>query len=297
MGVYYQPPPPFMGGGPPRVAREHAPAVTAVRVDDPPFKRGGPVAVLASVVASNWPSWSVFAWPYVFVSQSGQPYGERQLTPGIPGQSIHNPPFSLGGPYALKALATAIAQPDPWTYSFMGDRQPFGPKRRSSAIPGQSINDPPFTLGGPYALKALAVAIAQPNPWTFTFLGSSQPFGPKRRSSAIPGQSADPPPFTLGGPYALKLEAVAVNQPAWSYTAWPYVFMGNRQPYAPRVIPAGFAAVTVSPFPFSHRGRTAALLAIRAAWNPPPPDFQMQLYATRPSPQRLRPSARGYIIL
>ncbi|MES2671635.1 MAG: hypothetical protein V4673_14625 [Pseudomonadota bacterium] len=227
-----------------------------------------------------------------------QPHQPRRLPVAVTAVPAEQPPFSDGGPVPLPASVIAINQPPTWTYSFMGNRQPFGARQLSPGIPGQSINLPPVLHEGRGVLLVEITAIWQPNPWTYSFMGGAQPFGPKRLSSGIPGQSADPPPVTQGGgPYALKLEGVAVNQSDWSSKAWPFVFMGNRQPYAQRLLPPSFASVVVSPFPFSHRGRMSVVMAIRAAWNPPPPDFQMQLYATRPTPQRLRPTARGYIIL
>jgi hypothetical protein len=246
VAIYYPPPPPFMGGAQPHVPRELPPSITAVEVDNPPSTLGGPISLPASVIAANWPEWSAVAWPYAFI-RSAQPYGQRQLSPGIPGQDVDKPPISqLGGPYALKAEAVAIAQPDPWTYSFFGGRAPFEPKKLSPGIPGQDV---------------------------------------------------DNPPFTYGGPLALKLQGVMVNQPDWSLAAWPYVFMGNRQPYIGQLLAPAITAVQVNTPPFTQFERTAAAAAIRAAWNPPPPDWQMQLYATRYKPQRIAPTAHGYVIL
>ncbi len=258
--------------------------------------QGGPFTLMLQLVAVNQPEWSFKAWPATFMG-GRQAYAPSTLPPGFPGFSADPPPFSDGGPVALPASIVAMLQPNPWTYSFAGGRQPFDPRKLPPALSAVPANDPPFTRGGPVAIKSELFMLAQPNPWTYTFMGSAQPFGPKRRSSAIPGQSINNPPFTLGGPFALKLEAIAINQPGWSYTAWPYTFMGRRGPYMPRLFPPGLAAVVVSPFPYSSKGRTAAFQAIRAAWNPPPPDMQMTLYATRPTPQRLRVTARGYIIL
>jgi hypothetical protein len=227
-----------------------------------------------------------------------QPHAPRQLAPAITAVQVDNPPFTDGGPVAIPSEISAIAQPDPWTYRFIGGRAPFEPRKMSPAIPGQSADPPPFVHRARTVWFAELVRIWQPDPWTFSYFGGRAPFDPKKLSPGIPGQSLDEPPHMLGGPYVLKLEAVAIAQPApWSYVSWPYAFTGNRQPYMGRQLPAALEAVAVSPFPFTHRARTAQLAAIRAAWNPPPPDWQMVLYASHLRPQRIAPSARGYIIL
>jgi hypothetical protein len=297
MAVFFPPPPPFMGGRQPHAGIPLAPAIIAIRVDNPPFTDGGPVPLPAAIVSIAQPN----PWTYSFMG-ARQPYGSKQLSPAIPGQSLDQPVAIQPGrtPVALSIAATW--QPDPWTFAFQG-RQPYEPRRLSPGVPGMSADPPPVTLGGPIALKMEMVAVAQPDPWVYTFHTrngvSAQPYGARSISPAIPGQSTDPPPFALGGPGVLKMEMVAVNQIDWSVIAWPYLFLGNRQPYAPRLLPAASGAVAVSSVPSTHRERTAIFQAIRAAWNPPPfnEQFQMKMYASSIGPPRLRPSARGYIIL
>jgi hypothetical protein len=292
MALWYPPPPPFTGGRQPHAPRQLAPAISAVQVDNPPFSDGGPAAIPSELAAIAQPN----PWTYTFLG-AGQPFEPKKLSPAIPGQSLDPPPFAHRARVAWFAELVTIWQPNPWVYDYQG-RQPYDAKRLAPGIPGQSGDEPPHMLGGPFALKLEAVAIAQPNPWVYDFTGGrAQPYDSRKSAPGIPGQSGDPPPFTLGGPLALKMEGVAVNQPAWSYTAWPYVFAGNRQPYMARQLPAALLAVTVSPFPFSHRGRTAQQATIRDAWNPPPYDFQMLLYAPHHRPQRIAPTARGYIIV
>jgi hypothetical protein len=292
MSIYYFPPPPFMGGAQPHAPRVLPPPISAVEVDNPPSTFGGPVVLALELAAITQPD----PWSYNFLG-GRQPFEPKKLSPGIPGQDVDNPPFSNRAATPQQNTVVSITQPDPWVYLFHGSRQPFAPRNIAPGVPGQSIDNPPSTFGGPVVLALELAAIAQPDPWTYNFLGSAQPYGPRLLGPQIPGRDVDNPPFTLGGPLALKLQAVAVSQPDWSSAAWPYTFMGGRQPYAPRVVPPATAAVVVSNFPFTSRERSPAFAAIRSTWNPPPPDFQMVLYTPRDEPQRSRPSARGYIIL
>lgn len=294
-----------MGGGQPHAPRKLPPSLVAVQVDQPPFSDGGPIPIPASVYSINQPN----PWVYNFFGSS-QPYAPATQSPGIPKQIVNPPPSTFGGPFAQNVAIVSAAQPNPWTYTFFGRQQPFAPavlpvsitsvqvdqpppshrnrsaviselvtiwqpdpwayafmgrmqpfelRSLSPGIPGQSADPPPFSDGGPIALPASVVAITQPDPWVYSFIGSSQPYGPKRPSSAIPGQSADPPPFTLGGPYALKLESVAVNQTDWSVNAWPYTFFNARQPYAPRTLPPGAPGISADPPPVSSVGGPLSL--------------------------------------
>ena len=225
----------FAGNRQPYTARVQVPGA-AVAVNPPPTTQGGPTTLASELAIISQPDWGYTPWPYDYMGTAA-PYQARTLAPGVPGQSVDNPPVRIGGPIAVPASIVAMLQPDPWIYSFAGAPQPYENKKSSPAIPGQSADPPPRTIGGPAVLPAEVAAIAQPDLWTFTFLGASQPFEPKKNSPAIPGQSKDPPPFTAGGPYAILLEGVVVNQPDWSVIAWPYLFMGGRQPYQKRNLP------------------------------------------------------------
>jgi hypothetical protein len=267
------------------------PAITAVRVDNPPTNIGGPVALKALLVALAQPN----PWTYTYAGR--QPYELDKLAPGVPGQSINDPLFVHPGRTALATELVRIWQPDPWTYTFAG-RQPYELDKMAPGVPGQSIDRPPTMLGGPVALKALAAAMAQPDPWTYTYPGRTQPFGPPRLAPGIPGLSVNNPPTALGGPLTLPQALVAFNQADWSNRPpWPWLMTGGRQPYEPRKVSPQQSSVLVDNPPFSHPSRGAAAAAIAAAWVPPPPTFQITLYAPRPFPQRVRPTARGYIIL
>lgn len=229
-----------------------------------------------------------------------QPHAPRQLAPAIAAVQVDNPPTSLGGPLAIPASIVAANQPDwstkAWPYVFIG-RQPYEPRKLAPAIPGQSVDNPPFTYGGPLALKHELAWLSQPDPWTFNYAGGLAPFLPRKLSPGVPGQAIDRPPTRLGGPVAIPASIIAANQPDWSTKAWPYVFIGRSQPYAPRVAAPRLISVAVDNPPFSSFGRTPAMVAIAQAWVPPFPTFQLTLYASRPTPQRLRPTARGYVIL
>jgi hypothetical protein len=291
----------FEGGWQPYAPRTLNPSITAVEVDNPPFTDGGPAAIPSELAGLAQPN----PWVYVFHAHgnvNAQPYDFRRLSAGN-GLSVDPPPTTHRARTVQAAEIVAIWQPDPWTYNFAGGREPFLQRQIAPGVPGVSNDNPPFTDGGPAAIPSELASIAQPNPWVYAFNTRNgimaQPYGLRVMSPAIPGMSVDNPPFTYGGPLALKLEGVAVNQPDWSYTAWPYVFMGARQPYEARKVPAQIAAVAVNNPPFDHRGREQNIQRIIAAWQPAPfnESFQMKMYASSIGPPRLRPTARGYIIL
>jgi hypothetical protein len=292
MAMFYPPPPPFMGGRQPHAPSQLPAGLVAVSADQPPVTLGGPFALLAEVVQIAQPD----PWTYSFMGRS-QPFGARQLSPGVPGQSKDPPPFSHASRGARFAGLVAAWQPDPWIYAGLGARQAYMGRQISPGIPGQSINDPPHTLGGPIALRAEAVSIAQPDPWVYAFMGQLQPFGKRTLSPGVPGQSADSPPFTSGGPLAIKLQQAAFSSPDWNGTTWPYLFIGRTQPYAPRVVPPATAAVVANNPAFSHPARTAAMQAVIRSWDPPPYNFEMRMYSSGKFPMRARPTSRGYIIL
>ena len=290
MSIFFPPPPPLMGAAQPFAPRKLPPAIEAVRVDNPPTALGGPVAIGAEIVARAQPD------PWINTPLGRQAYEQRKLVPGVPGQSVDRPPPSHAGRGVSMAAIVATWQPDPWIYAPLA-REAYEPRKLSPAVPGQSADPPPFALGGPVAIKAEIIARAQPDPWTFTYFGRGQPFGPPKMAPGIPGQSINNPPVIFGGPYAMKAEVLAIEQPAWTYSPWPYLFMGRGQPYGGRVAAPRLISVAVDEPPYTHRGRTAAVAAIVNSWQPPPPFFHLQLYSSRPTPQRLRPTARGYVIL
>ena len=331
----------FMGNRQPWAPRQLSADQLAVIVSTQVYTAPGRLSALLQIVTAWQPD------PWLYAGMGSQvAYKARQISPGVPGQSIDRPPLTLGGPYALKAEAIQIAQPDPWTYSFMGALQPFGPRNLSAGVPGQwisappttrpgqlaqvdqianawqpdpwvyaglgarqaymgrqispgvpgqSYNEPPYQLGGPIALRAEVVSIAQPDPWVYAFMGQMQPFGARRLSPGVPGQSIDAPPLTNDGPLTIKLQQAAFSAPDWNGAAWPYIFSGRTQPYAPSMV-AISAAGPNNPS-FRHTAGTAAMRSVIRSWDPPPYDFQARIYASGQYPVRRRPTARGYIVL
>ena len=315
----------FFGALQPFAAKTLSPQLAAVSANNPPFSVGGPVVLPASLAEIAQPD----SWTFSFLGAQ-QPFGARTLSPGIPGQSLQPPPYDHAGRSALMASLVSVWQPDPWSYTFDGAQQPFAPrvlpyvvtnisqppfsdagrgaiaaqlialtqpdprtysffgtsqpfraKNLSPGIPGQDIDQAPYVHPGRYATTAELITIWQPDPWTFAFFGAGQPFGAKTISPGIPGQDRDNPPFMPGGPAALKLQLVGQQQP----DPWTYSFFGGAAPFLPRPVDADLPGRSVNQPPFNHPSRAAATIAIRSAWDPPPPDYQICLYARIPVEQ------------
>ena len=180
----------------------------------------------------------------------------------------------------------------------MGGRQPYARRLSAPSDIHVPVNDPPFQHGGPYKLPVFIVGLTQPDPWIYAMSGSRQAYMARQISPGVPGQSTNNPPFTKSGPLSIKLQQAAFSDANWNGSAWPYLFIGYRQPYAPRFLsPSAGAAVTVNNPAFGHRSRTAAMQAIYRSWDPPPYNFEMRMYASGKFSTRSKPSARGYIVL
>src|SRR5229473_4712168 len=119
-----------------------------------------------------------------------QPYEPKRLPPSQLDAPASNPPFRYGGPVAVLAAIVSIVQPDPWTYAFAGSggsgRQPYGQNQLNPSLLAVSVDNPPFTTGGPIAPKAEIVGLHQPDPWSFGSLGPDnsgrQPYGNRQNS-------------------------------------------------------------------------------------------------------------------
>ncbi len=277
-------PPPMQGGAQPDAPARLSPQLIAVEVDVPPFSGGGPLPLPASLVALAQPN----PWTYAFLGAS-QPYAPARLSPVITAVRVDPPPTNYGGPVALKSEVVAVAQPDPWTYSYCGAAQPFGARTLSPGIPGQSVREPPYSYGGPIALKGETVALAQPDLWTFSYFGSAQPFGAKTLSPGIPGQSVREPPYSYGGPYALKMASVALVQP----DPWTYSFF-NSQPFGAKTLSPAIPGQDVDwPLP-SYSGRAVSVLASLITQAQPDPWTYSFFGAAQPfGPKTLSPGIPG----
>lgn len=209
---------------------------------------------------------AIFFPPVPPVQTGGaQPYGQKKLAPSQLGIQVDTPPFTYGGPFALKAEIVSINQPNPWIYAFLGRSQPFEPRKLNPSITAVPVNDPPFKYGGPFASNAEIVSITQPNPWVYTYFGALQPFEPKKLSPAIPGQSINQPPFIHRGRVPTTAEVIAINQP----DPWVYAFPGGWQPFAPRRLPPALIDVPVNNPPFGQR--SSQLMAELISLNQPDP--------------------------
>lgn len=236
---------------------------------------------------------------------AAQPYAPPKLAPPITNVPADQPPTTLGGPVALKALAVAIAQPNPWTYTYFGEQQPFGPLQASPGVPGQSVDRPPVSHPSRGVLAAELVTLWQPDPWTYNET-SRQPFEPRKLSPGVPGQSLDAPPPSFAGPLAIKHELAWLSVP----DPWVYLFAGGREPFEPRKRSPGVPGASINTPPTALGGPYALQASIVASNQPDwstkawPYRFlgNLQPYtARRLTPSMLgvpvRPTARGYIIL
>jgi hypothetical protein len=258
---FFPPPPPFLGGAQPYAPRTLSPAIPGQSVDPPPFSpRTG--ALTAALVAA----WQPDPWVYDYAG-AAHPYGQKKLAPAITAVREDNPPTSLGGPVALKAEIYVRWQPDPWTYTYFNEGEPFAPPVLSPGIPGQSIDNPAFTLVGRTAIAAQLVEVWQPDPWVYDYAGSSHPYGQKKNAPGIPGQSADNPPTSLGGPVALKAEIYV----RWQPDPWVYDYAGSSHPYGQKKNAPGIPGQSADPPPATtHPGRTVQAAELVALWQPDP---------------------------
>jgi hypothetical protein len=274
----YAPP----GGFAPYVGRKLSASLLAVPVSNPPFTYGGPIIAQAVAVALAQPD------PWQYSDEPGpagglQPYGQRLLNPTIATAS--NPPVTSGGPTLAQTIAVQLNQnewdkPDPASYRFIGDYEPYGPRTYIDSILGVPVNFPPPDSRAAQQ-KAELAALWQPDPWVYAYAGSpfgTQPYAPKQNSSGINGQSADPPPFrNRTNDPAIASAIIAMAQP----DPWVYLFSGQNQPYALRWVNPGWPGVSRD-LPQFGAGRSVALNAVIAASQPDPWVYLFQHGAAGP---------------
>lgn len=283
MAIFHLPPVQSTGGAQPYGNIAKFRDESGQVVNTPPFRYGGPVAVVAAIIATLQPN----PWVYGYngTGAGAQPYGPRQLNPAIIAVPEDNPPFDYDGPVAGQAEVIGLWQPDPYLYQFFGGRQPFAPSRLNPTALDVEVNNPPFNPRAAQQ-KATPVAIAQPDPWVYNFIGS-QPYGhillvvfrPEAppvdsrgaaiRASIVTASQPNPWVYNFQGrqPYAPKqnspgipgmsgdfpppdsrfrviyAELVDLNQPP----RWPYVFVGGPQPYAPTPLNPEFEGIPIPP--------------------------------------------------
>ena len=180
MALWAAPDPlPFMGGRQPLQARTLPPALLDVPVNNPPFSsRRVPVAM-----------WSV---------SEVRPQSWKALSPGIPGQSVDNPPALraaldlatawrdpslplLSSRYVIQASIEVAAQPTitAWLGTVLQSWQPvdlrFDRLRQlPPAVTAVAVNDPPFSTRNPWLPGVLVQwRPVDPQPWQPFFVSAS----------------------------------------------------------------------------------------------------------------------------
>lgn len=229
----------FCGGRQPFEPAKLPPGIPGQSVDQPTFAHPGRnLEAIGQQLASQL---QPDPWTYTFQGNR-QVYEGRKLSPGIPGQSIDQPPFIHAGRQVTTPALIQAWQLDPWSYSFQGGAQPFGPKLASVANPGWSVDYAPVVHPERSALAVIWRSVAQPDPWTYSFEGGAQPYAGKLASVANPGWSVDVPPVDEWGRELGDIEQqIALQaQPEWNHT-----FLGGQQPFAPRKLSPGSPGLSV----------------------------------------------------
>jgi hypothetical protein len=218
----------FFGGWQPFQPGRLNVTTIAVVGNNPPFTYGGPLIGIQELAYLAQPD----PWVYTFkgTAHGRQPYGQNQLNPSITAVAVNNPPFTYGGPVLTLQETAYLSQPDPWVYILLGNvfgGQPYGPRRLAADQIGNPVNNPPFTYGGPNLSKQEIAYLAQPDPWTYTFMGAWQPFDPRNLAPALSAVAANNPPFA---------QRRAINDMSAILTGWalappPDVDFRLRPPY------------------------------------------------------------------
>lgn len=242
------------------------PSITAVPVNNPPFANEG------RGLLQQWPAADPWFYSYLGGGLGRQPYGPettlyptavvtayplgtpndlqypsiigswqfpdpiptipRKLSPGIPGQSVDNPPPTFEGRYpnaTPNVIVTLWQPPDP---------QPTLPGKLSPGIPGQSVDFPPFVSEWvDQAQGQIAYSWLSPDP---------QPQQQGKLSPGVPGQSVDNPPGLIRQLPSVQLE-VPYQQPVLKLV----------QPFVAASLQQAFTSVWLNP--------------VVASWQPPDP--------------------------
>lgn len=346
MSIFHPPVPPiFIGAnaGQP-YAPSYVPEFPAFQADQPPFTNN-----IARAHATAVALWQPDPWVYDYLGPVGgaQPYGTQKLAPSIGATPVFNPPFTTGGPIVMQAIAVALAQPDPWQYNdesgAAGGLQPYGQRILNPAISSVPVFNPPFTLGGPYAIlheivglnvkdydtlnpwsyrffgrlqpyepihaiiSTIAVpvfnpqfsqrastitaeiySLTQPDQWVYSYAGTpggEQPYGARHLNPATPGMSIDkPPPVSIGRNPGIVASITATAQP----DSWVYLFQGASQPYGFTHFSAARPEINSNVPPFAHAGRSVVYQSIVGFWQPEPWPYVFIEYAAQPYGDQLK---------
>lgn len=126
----------FVGGKQPYAQPPLSPGVPGQSIDNPPFSHREREASTAAIKAR----WQPDPWQYVFFGAS-QPFEPKKLSPGIPGQSVNEPPYDMRRGVTIGEIV-ALNQPPIWNYSFQGGLQPYAPTPLSPLIEGVPVPIP-----------------------------------------------------------------------------------------------------------------------------------------------------------
>lgn len=228
-------PPIFMGGSQPYAARRLPISVTNNPPDNPPVVHPSRWVGFSAITQQ----WQPDPWPPAFGGGS-QPYSPRRLTPSLTRIQVDNPPFQNLGRWSGQVSIEWQSLPADWPVLFIGSAQPYAPKRLNPVITAVQVDDPPFLdTGRNVEQTAIELALSQPDPWTYNFMGGLGPFLPRKLQPGTPGSSVDNPPFRMAG----RLPQTTSTQWQWQPEVWPYAFMGARQPYQRGSLPPQITAV------------------------------------------------------
>ena len=163
--------------------------------------------------------------------------------------------------------------------------------------PGISADPPPFATPAQSPAQRAIVAAAQPDPWTFTFAGASQPHAPRRLSPGVPGQSIDaPPPVPLGRTQGAISQLAAAWLPPVLTAPESYQFAGIRQPAMGRQLAPGIPGQSVDNPVFGSPALRVPQRVVVAVQQPDPWTFTFAGAHQPHAPRRLSPGIPGQSI-
>lgn len=163
-----------IAGNQPYGNRQLNPALLASVLSPVPNTYAGPTVIQQEIVQFAQPN----PWVYVFTGAiaGDQPYGNRQLNPGVIAGVLSPVPHVYAGPTVIQQAIVQLAQPNPWVYAYSDfSRQPYG--LLEVQTPGFTPLPPPGTFGGPTQAQQLAVYLNQPPIWPYVFGAGPQPYG------------------------------------------------------------------------------------------------------------------------
>lgn len=118
-----------------------------------------------------------------------QPYADRRnVPPSIAAVRVDNPPPSHPGKSEITRTILAMWQPDPWTYNFAGNLQPF----QARQLPPTRAEFPP-SMAIRRAIDDQIVQMWQPPP-PQPHMGRGQPLEPRKLPPSFMAVRVDNPP-------------------------------------------------------------------------------------------------------